>query len=136
MPLDLESIALGIQPQVSKGTVIENDHLVINRDESAIASRLPNSPDYNFILRVAEGELQKLETAHLKTWADKEMFERTGLMAVAARVFFERLQNEINFHSSEFLAEEEAEKIDQEAWEMTPEEFIRRGFGMDGANEV
>lgn len=129
--IDYETIALGGQPSGPQETVIRNDHLVITGGESVIASRLPNSPEYNFILRIMEGEIEKLETEHMRTWKDEKLFERTGLIAVAARMFYERVQVEINHHSSEYLGDQEAEQIEQEVKEMTPEEFIRRGFGID-----
>jgi hypothetical protein len=132
MAIDLEALALGLeQPTGPKEAIVRNDHLVINQAEAAIASRMPNSPEYNFSLRVLEGEIEKFETAHMKNWANKEAFERTGLIAVAARLLFERFQNEINHHSSEYLGAQEMKEFDEEVSEMSPEEFIRRGFGMD-----
>jgi hypothetical protein len=130
-PIDFEALALGLKPEESKDAVIKNDHLVITADESAIASRLPNSSEYNFILRVLEGEIIKLETEHMQNWRDKELFERTGLVAVASRMLYERFQSEINYHSSEYLGAQEAYEVEQEVAELSPEDFIRRGFGMD-----
>ena len=130
-PIDFEALALGLQPEASKDAVIKNDHLVITAGESAIASRLPNSAEYNFILRVLEGEIIKLETEHMQNWRDKDLFERTGLVAVASRMLYERFQSEINYHSSEYLGAQEAYEVEQKVAELSPEEFIRRGFGMD-----
>jgi hypothetical protein len=130
-PIDLEALALGLQPEASKEAIIKNDHLVISQDESVIAARLPNSNEYNFVLRVLEGEIIKLETEHMQTWRDKDLFERTGLVAVASRMLYERFQNEINFHSSEYLGAQEAYDVEQEVAELSPEDFIRRGFGME-----
>ena len=130
-PIDFEALALGLQPEESKDAVVRNDHLVITPDESAIASRLPNSSEYNFVLRVLEGEIIKLETEHMQNWRDKDLFERTGLVAVASRMLYERFQSEINYHSSEYLGAQEAYEVEQEVAELSPEEFIRRGFGMD-----
>ena len=130
-PIDFEALALGLKPEESKDAVIKNDHLVITADESAIASRLPNSNEYNFVLRVLEGEIIKLETEHMQNWRDKELFERTGLVAVASRMLYERFQSEINYHSSEYLGAQEAYEVEQEVAELSPEDFIRRGFGMD-----
>ena len=130
-PVDFEALALGLQPTGPKDTVIKNDHLEISQDEAAIASRLPNSSEYNFVLRVLEGEIIKLETEHMQNWRDKDLFERTGLVAVASRMLYERFQSEINYHSSEYLGAQEAYEVEQEVAELSPEDFIRRGFGMD-----
>ena len=128
---DFESIALGLQPLPPKAAQLENDHIRLSHAEAAVVSRLPNSTEYNAILRIMEGEIEKLETEHMKSWRDKELFERTGLIAVSARAFYERFQIEINYHSSEFRGEEAAAELDRAVKEMSPEEFIRQGFGLD-----
>lgn len=125
---DFESIALGLQPPTAKA-IVKHDHLVLSHTEMAVVSRLPNSTEYNAILRIMEGEIEKLETEHMQAWRDKELFERTGLIAVSARAFYERFQQEINYHSQEFQGNQEALQVTQQVEQMTPEEFIRLGFG-------
>lgn len=125
---DFESVAQGLRTPQPKASQMQNDHLVLSHPEASTVARLPNSPEYNVILRIMEGEIEKLETAHMKCWQDKELFERTGLIAVAARGFYEKTQQEINYHSSEFVSAQIAAVEDQAAEQMTPEEFIRKAF--------
>ena len=128
---DFESIALGLRPRPAQAALQKNEHLALSHAEAAVVSRLPNSTEYNAILKIMEGEIEKLETEHMQNWKDKDLFERTGLVAVAARTLYERFQIEINFHSSEFRGNEAGAELDKAVEEMSPEEFIRRGFGMD-----
>jgi hypothetical protein len=95
----------------------------------ALVNRWPNSPDYNVLLRIMEGVIEKMETKHMQSWRDKELFERSGLVAVAARGFYGEVQQEINYHSSEFLGNIAQEELNKEVAQMSPEEFIRRSFG-------
>ena len=60
---------------------------------------------YNVFVKIANGEIEKAETRHFQNWKDKEVFERTGLIAVALRMFFETLQQEFNHHVDEFRGE-------------------------------
>jgi hypothetical protein len=78
-----------------------------------------------------EGEIEKFETEHMQAWKNKELFERTGLVAVAARSFYEKVQVEINYHASEFIGEMETAALERREEAMSPEEFIRRGFGIE-----
>lgn len=128
---DIEAIAQGIRRPYAAPRVLENDHLKLSPEERPLAARVPNSSEYNFILRILEGELEKLETEHMRTWKDKDLFERTGIVAVAARTLYERLQIEMNYHASMYEGELEAAVAEQSAAEMTPEEFIRKSFGME-----
>jgi len=129
---DLEFLAQELsQPPLVKEKGRPQAHLPLSQSDLALAARLPNSSEYDLILRIFEGELQKLETEHMQSYRDKETFERTGLIAVSGRLLFERLQNEINFHSSEFRGELEAALAEKDSETMTPEEFIKKGFGME-----
>jgi hypothetical protein len=92
---------------------------------------LPNSPTYNVILRILEGEIEKLETEHMQAWRDKDLFERTGLVAVSARMLYEKFQIEVNYHSAEFMGAMEAATTERVVAEMSPEEFIRQSFGIE-----
>lgn len=129
---DFEEVALGLRVQAAKKAALTvNEHLKITDAEAAMVSHLPNSPEYNLILRIMEGECEKLETAHMSAWKDEKVFQRTGLIAVSARVFFEQFQREINYHSGEYRSVLETINVQKEVAAMTPEEFIRKGFGMD-----
>jgi hypothetical protein len=128
---DFETIAQGLQMARPKALVQANDHLTLSHEEGAAVSRLPNSIGYNVLLRLMEGELEKLETEHMRAYLDKELFERTGLMAVAARRFYERVQQEVNYQGSEFLGNVEGEQLDASVEQMSPEELTRREFGLE-----
>lgn len=125
---DYESIAQGLKTNKPAPVRVQDDHLVLSHPELSTIARLPNSPEYNVLLRIMEGEIEKLETTHMKVWRDKELFERTGLIAVAARGFFESIQVEVNYHSTQFIGDVEADAIDKQVADMTPEEFIRKAF--------
>lgn len=128
---DFESIALGLKLPAAKAARGVNDHIVFSNADTQLLSQLPNSALYNVLLRLMEGELEKLETLHLQSWAEKDKFERTGLIAVAARVFYEGVQKEVNYQSAEAVSAREAEEIDRKVADMTPEEILRSGFGME-----
>jgi hypothetical protein len=114
-----------------KATLAKQDHIALSNAESSTVSRLPNSPTYNVVLRILEGEIEKLETEHMQAWRDKELFERTGLVAVSARMLYEKFQIEVNYHSAEFVGAMDAAANEQAIAEMTPEDFIRQGFGIE-----
>jgi hypothetical protein len=125
---DYESIAQGLRIPVPKAALAKNDHISLSPGDASTVARLPNSPEYNVILRIMEGELEKLETEHMQSYKDRDSFDRSGLIAVAARLFYERFQVEVNFHSSEFIGNIEDERINKEVEQMSPEEFVRRAF--------
>ena len=87
-----------------------------------------HSPAYQVYLKLAEGELEKMETAHFQVWKDREAFERTGLFAVAARIFVERLGQEMQRQVEEFAGEVEFAKTKKELLEKSPEEQIQEEF--------
>jgi hypothetical protein len=128
---DFESIALGLRMPAPKPATVKNEHAELTIQEQAIAARLPNSDIYNVTLRILEGEALRLETEHMQAYKDKELFERTGLMAVTARLLYERFQMEVNYHAAEYRGELEAATVQQRVDEMSPEDFIRQGFGME-----
>lgn len=128
---DFESVALGLTVKKAKTTLVPNEHILLSNAEMQIVSSLPNSAVYNVILRIMEGEIEKLETRHLQLYDDKDKFDRSGLIAVAARVFYENIQKEINHQSSEFFGNKEAEEIEKQTASMTPEEILRKGFGYE-----
>jgi hypothetical protein len=128
---DFETIALGLKPPLAKATLGTNDHIILSFAEAAVVARLPNSSEYNTILRIMEGELEKLETEHMRSWLDKEKFDRTGIGAALCRIFYERIQQEINFHSGEFMGNQASAELEQEVESMSPEDFMRKSFGVE-----
>lgn len=126
---DFEKIALGLQPPRAKAQQARHEHIPLSHPEASALMQAPNSLLYNVILRIMEGEIEKMETEHLSVWKKKEEFERTGLVAVSARLFYERVQKEINFQISEFIGNEEARTEEEKVKQMSPEELIRKAFG-------
>ena len=127
---DFEEIALGLRSTPAKGTLDANQHVNLSHAELQIVSGFPNSAQYNITLKILEGEIEKLETEHMRLWKNKEEFERSGLIAVAARKIYERYQKEINFHAEQFQIKLEDDQIEQEVKSMTPEEILRKSFGI------
>lgn len=89
-------------------------HLNLSATEKLILVQWVGSNSYNVFVKLANGEIEKMETHHLQNWRDKEYFERTGLVAVGVRMFFERLQSEFNHQVEEFAGEVAFAKQDQE----------------------
>ena len=127
---DFESVALGLKATPAKGTLDANQHVVFSNAELQILSGFPNSAQYNINLKILEGEIEKLETEHMRSWKDKELFERTGLVAVAARKLYERYQHEVNYHSEQFNNLVEDRVIQKEVEKLTPEQILKNSFGM------
>ena len=69
--------------------------LLMTNGELSILTGFAASPAYRVWQKLAESVLEKTETRHFSTWKDKEAFERTGLVAVAQRLFYEQLQLEM-----------------------------------------
>lgn len=84
------------------------------------------SPVYQVVLKLFQGEVEKAETSHFKKWADKDLFERTGIFAVAMRIGFERVQDEIARQVEEFAAEVDFIKKKQELAGMPLEQQIEK----------
>lgn len=101
-------------------------HLGLTAGEKFVLARFFASQDWQVFVKLAMGEIEKAETEHFQAWKDKEAFERTGLVAVAQRLFLERLDKEIRHHVDEFAGEVEFARTKQEISQMSPEEFIQR----------
>lgn len=116
--------AEGLLPIAMRGP----DSLKLSPAEMVLLVQGVNSPFYAVLMKLFEGELEKLETTHFKTWKDKEAFERTGLFAVAARIFLERAGEEIRKQSDEFAGELEFIKKKKEQLTQSLEQQIRDEF--------
>ena len=127
---DFESVALGLKATPARGTLDANQHIKFSNAELQSVARFPNSGDYNITLKILEGEIEKLETEHLTHWKDTEKFDRTGLVAVAARMLYERYQMEINYHAGAFANALGEIATQEEVKNLTSEEIIKRSFGM------
>ena len=127
---DFESIALGLVATPAKGNLDGKQHIEFSHSESARLAQFPNSTDYNITLKILEGECEKLETAHMRAYKDKELFERTGLIAVAARLLYEKYMKEVNYHAEKFADIEEYQAVEEEVKAMTPQQLLINQFGM------
>jgi hypothetical protein len=77
---------------------------------------------------LSEAIIEKTETAHFQNWKDKEAFERTGLAAVAQRMFYEQFQNDAKRKIEEFSSELDFVRKKQDEMKVSPEEQIIREF--------
>lgn len=86
------------------------------------------SPAYAVWQKLSEGVIEKAETAHFQNWKDREAFERTGLVAVAQRMFYEQLQQEAKKQVDEFAGEIDFARKKQELLKTSPEDQILKEF--------
>jgi len=85
-----------------------------------------SSPAYKVWQKLSEGIIEKSETGHFQNWKDKEAFERTGLVAVAQRLFYEEQQKEIKTQVDEFRSEIDFARKKKESLLESPEDQITR----------
>jgi len=79
--------------------------LQLTPQELVILASFVKSPMYFVFQKLSEGLIEKTETAHFKTWKEPETFQRTGMVAVAQRMFYESLQSEMKKMIDEFASE-------------------------------
>ncbi|SRR6266568_629247 len=102
--------------------------LELTPQDKVTLAQFNNSPAHQVMLKLMAGEVEKAETDHFKKWQDEALFERSGLFAVAMRVFLERLQAEIQRQVEEFAGEVDFIKKQKEVLETSPEEQILQEF--------
>jgi hypothetical protein len=127
---DFESIALGLVATPAKGNLDGKQHIEFSHSELSRLAQFPNSTDYNITLKILEGECEKLETDHMRQYKDKELFERTGLIAVAARLLYEKYMKEVNYHAAQFASMVEDAAVQEEVKALTPQQILINSFGM------
>ena len=49
---DFEQVAQGLRTAPAKAALSQNDHLRLSHSEASVVARLPNSNEYNVILRI------------------------------------------------------------------------------------
>jgi len=107
-------------------------HKDFTQNEVQLLADLANMPHYQVLLRLMEGEVERGETDHFKAYKQKEEFERLGLIAVAQRIFFERIQKEVEHQKQElldFLEEQQAsEQLKQVPLVELMKESVTQGF--------
>ena len=116
--------AAGLAPAV----VREHKNIELTPQDKVTLVQFYHSNNYQVVLKLMEGEITKAETDHFKRWRDKDEFERTGLLAVSMRIFFERIQTEINRQVEEFAGELEFARSKKKELETSPEEQVQNSF--------
>ena len=105
-----------------------NKHIELTPNEKLMLTQWGSSDPYDIFLKLGESIVTIIETEHFQKWQDKEAFELSGLMAVGARIFFERLQREVNHQVEEFAGEIEFVKAERAKDKMPPEAMIQNGM--------
>jgi hypothetical protein len=102
------------------------DTVTLTASEKLELVQWASSTTYRVFLKLAEGVIEISETRHLQSWQDSDKFQRTGLVAVAQRMFFEALQKTVAVQYAEFKGEMAFAKQQKENLQEDPETFIRR----------
>jgi hypothetical protein len=102
--------------------------LQLTTQEKLVIAQWYGSPAYLVWQKLSEGELEKLETAHFQNWKEEETFQRTGLFAVAARAYFEKIQLECQRQVEEFSGELDFIKQQKELLQTSPEDQVKNEF--------
>jgi hypothetical protein len=114
----------GLQPIAMR----DPNFLKLTPGDKVILANFYSSPAYAVIMKLMEGEVEKAETDHLKSWRDEVLFQRTGIFAVAMRIFMERVQMEVNRQVEEFAGEVDFARNKKKELETSPEEQILQEF--------
>ena len=102
--------------------------LKLSSTEKVTLANWYGTPAYEVWVKLSQGEIEKLETAHFQNWKDREAFERTGLLAVSARIFFERIMSECTRQMEEFSGEIEFVKQKKDLLGTSLEDQVKREF--------
>ena len=100
-------------------------HKEFTQVETQMLADLANMPHYQILLSLMEGEVERGETDHFKAYKQKEEFERLGLIAVAQRLFFERIQFEVEHQKQELLGFLEEQQASEQLKKVPLEELMR-----------
>lgn len=102
--------------------------LQLSPQDLIILANWVSSPAYRVFQKLSEGIIEKTETGHFQNWKDKEAFERTGLIAVSQRMFYEQIQQEAKRQVEEFAGELDFARKKKEGLEKSLEEQIVEEF--------
>lgn len=105
---------------------LQSDSVALTPSEKIELVQWSTSKSYEVFLKLAESVITISETRHFQSYKDRELFERTGLIAVAQRMFFEALQKTVAVQYAEFKGEMAFAKQQKENLQEDPETFIRR----------
>lgn len=112
------------QPQFVKDERFK--HREYTMGEIQLLSALAGMPHYQVLLKLMEGMCEIAETEHFRQFNDKEKFDRSGMIAVAQRVFFERVQKEVEYQKQELASLQEEAQVSDQLANTPAEELIRR----------
>ncbi|MGA7855726.1 MAG: hypothetical protein WCA15_20570 [Candidatus Acidiferrales bacterium] len=118
----------GLQPIAMR----DPNALKFSPQDLVILASWVTSPAYKVWQKLCEGVIEKLETAHFSNWKDEEAFQRTGLLAVSARIHYEAVQREAINAVNEFAGEIDFARIKKEQIKISPEQQILNQFKGEG----
>jgi hypothetical protein len=87
------------------------NHIDLTTEEKASLSSLLHTRPYNALLKLMHGEVVKAETEHYKAYRDPVLFDRLGQIAVAMRLFMERIETEVQHQVSEVLEKQKQDAV-------------------------
>jgi hypothetical protein len=114
----------GLQPIAMRDPLA----LKLSPQDLVVLATWVSSPAYKVWQKLSEGVIEKLETAHFKNWKDQDDFQRTGLVAVSARMHYEQVQLEATRAVEEFSGELDFARLKQKQLRVSVEEQIQNEF--------
>jgi hypothetical protein len=87
-----------------------------------------SSPAYVVWQKLSEGVIEKLETSHFQNWKNESDFQRTGLIAVSARMHYEQVQLEAKRAVEEFAGELDFARINKDKMRVSAEQQVLNEF--------
>ena len=102
--------------------------LQLSPNDLVILANWVSSPAYKVWQKLSEGVIEKLETAHFQNWKVEADFQRTGLVAISARLHYEQVQLEAKRAVEEFAGELDFARIKKEQVKTSPEQQIQNEF--------
>ena len=116
--------AEGLQPIAMRDT----HALQLSPNDIVVLASWVASPAYKVWQKLSEGVIEKLETAHFQNWKIEADFQRTGLVAVSARMHYEQVQLEANRAVEEFAGELDFARFMKEQVKVSPEQQVLNEF--------
>jgi hypothetical protein len=110
--------------------------LKLSPQELIMLSHFVVSPLYQIFQKLSEGIIEESETKHFKLYKEPTAFDRTGLIAVAQRLFYEELQAKMKWQVDEFNADMDFARAQKKALLASPEELIVQEFNSHQGEEL
>jgi hypothetical protein len=116
--------AEGLQP-----IAMRDPHaLQLSPNDIVVLASWVASPAYKVWQKLSEGVIEKLETAHFQNWKIEADFQRTGLVAVSARIHYEQVQLEAKRAVEEFAGELDFARMQKEKLKLSAEQQVLNEF--------